>query len=97
LTFSQSTSQIEAGGFRESLYFRNQRVNKNDLEDQRSRNEKCLYSSRKYVYKVSLSSDGPKQTIFLKKKKKKKMTLEVKGHKMRNAYNHPGGMCTKFH
>jgi hypothetical protein len=28
LTFSQSTSQVEAGGIRESLYFRNQRVKK---------------------------------------------------------------------
>jgi hypothetical protein len=69
LTFAQSTSQIEAGGIRESLYFRNQRVKKNVLGGQRSRNEKCLYSSREYVYKVSLSSDGPKPIIFLKKKK----------------------------
>ena len=28
LTFTQSTSHIEAGGIRESLYFRNQRVKK---------------------------------------------------------------------
>ena len=25
------------------------------------------------------------------------MTSEVKGQNMRNAYNHPGSMCTKFH
>ena len=42
---------------------------KNDLGGQRSKNEKCLYSSREYVYKVSLSSDDPKSTIFFKKKK----------------------------
>jgi hypothetical protein len=68
LTFTQSTSQFEAGGIRESLYFRNQRVKKNDLVGQRSRIEKCSYSSREYVYKVSLRSDGPKPIIFLKKK-----------------------------
>jgi hypothetical protein len=75
LTFTQSTKQIEAEGIRESLYLRNQRVKKNDLGGQRSRNEKCLYSSRENVYKVSLSSDGPKLTIFLKKKKIKKNDL----------------------
>ena len=57
MTFTQSTSQIEAGGNRESLYFRNQRV----------------------------------------KKEKEKMTSEVKGPEMKNAYIHPGSMCTKFH
>ena len=64
MTFTQSTKQIEAEGIRESLYFRNQRVKKNDLGGQRSRNEKCLYSSREYVYKVSLSSDDSKSTIL---------------------------------
>ena len=43
---------------------------KNDLGGQRSKNEKCLYLSKEYVYKVSLSSDGPKPIIFLKKNKK---------------------------
>ena len=70
LTFTQSTNQIEAEGIRESLYFRNQRVKKNVLGGQKSRNEKCLYLSREYVYKVKLSLDGPKPIIFLKKKKK---------------------------
>ena len=62
MTFTQSTKQIEAEGIRESLYFRNQRVKKNVLGGQRSRNENCLYSSREYVYKVSLSLDDPKST-----------------------------------
>jgi hypothetical protein len=95
LTFTQRTSQFEAGGIRESLYFRNQRVKKNDLVGQRSRIEKCSYSSREYVYKVSLRSDGPKPIIFLKKKKKN--TSEVKGQEMKNAYIHPESKCTKFH
>ena len=30
-------------------------------------------------------------------KKRKKITSEVNGQKIRNAYNHPGSMCTKFH
>ena len=34
----------------------------NDLGGQRSENEKCLYSSTEYLYKVSLSSDDPKST-----------------------------------
>jgi hypothetical protein len=68
LTFTQSTSQIEARGIRESLYFRNQRVKIMTSEVKGKKNEKCLYSSREYVYKVSLSSDDPKSTILLKKK-----------------------------
>ena len=44
-------------------------MKKNVLGGQRSRNEKCLYLSREYVYKVKLSLDGPKPIIFLKKKK----------------------------
>jgi hypothetical protein len=48
------------------------------------------------VFKVSLSSDDPKSIICLKKKKKK-MTSEVKGQEMKNAFIHPGSMCTKFY
>ena len=36
----------------------------NDLGGQRSENEKCLYSSTEYLYKVSLSSDDPKSIIL---------------------------------
>ena len=30
----------------------------------KGKNEKCLYLSKEYVYKVSLSSDDPKSTIL---------------------------------
>ena len=65
MTFIQSKSQIEGGGIRESLYFRNQRVKKEKEKmtlEVKVQELKCLYSSREYVYKVSLSSDDPKST-----------------------------------
>ena len=41
--------------------------------------------------------DGEREDQLVEKKERKKMTLEVKGQEMKNAYIHPGSMCTKFY